>query len=160
MASLTKLSLSEWKEICKILNKAIRGGSCCYLGFDSLQLILSHNGIMNIHIFITTMLQLRDKWTNYTLFCWPHLELFNLKSSSSIYLSYITAVWSYHCTLIKYHRKIIFNIWNRTWPKYWSWKVLTVTWWLMSSQQTELIQWPSLFKWPLVCGCFQLIIQW
>ena len=29
--------------------------------FDCLQLILIHNRIMNIHIFITTMLQLGDK---------------------------------------------------------------------------------------------------
>ena len=36
--------------------------------FGCLQLILIHNRIMNIHIFITTMLQLGDKWTNYILF--------------------------------------------------------------------------------------------
>ena len=39
------------------------------LRYDSLQLILNYNRIMNIHIFITTMLQLWDKWTNYILFC-------------------------------------------------------------------------------------------
>ena len=52
------LSEHQDRKICKTLIKSLVKDPVVILRYDSLQLILNYNRIMNIHIFITTMLQL------------------------------------------------------------------------------------------------------